>query len=109
ELPVDRRDLGILLDSVRSAGSNVNRETVYRALFIARATDGTDVDQEIFALATSGQVHRDIRNDLITRIIGPRKNEAMADKLIEYAKTANDDSASRAALEAVVAIGGDDQ
>src|SRR5690606_32723387 len=80
ELPVNRRDLAILLESIRSAGTNVNRETVYRALFIARPTDGTDIDGEIFALATSGQVHHDIRNDLLTRIIGPRKSPAMADR-----------------------------
>ncbi len=109
ELPIDARDLDILLDSVRSAGTNVDRETVYRALFIAQPTDGTDIDGKIFELATSAGIHRDIRNALISRIVGPRRNPAMADKLIAYAKSAPDDSAAKAALDAVVAIGGDDQ
>ncbi len=109
ELPIDARDLGILLDSVRSVGTNADRETVYRALFIARPTDGTDIDGKIFELATSANVHRDIRNALISRIVGPRRNPAMAEKLIAYAKSAPDTSAAKAALDAVVSIGGDEQ
>jgi hypothetical protein len=108
ELPVNERDVEILLNSIR-AGSNRERETVYKALAIAKATDGTNVAERIAAFATTEALPVDIRVALLRRVVPRRSDPSVVPYLIEFARSSVDESAAAAALAAVSELGGDEQ
>lgn len=108
ELPVNGRDLGILLRSVR-AGSNTSRETVYKALSIAEATDGTDIDTRIAEFATEEPLPAEIRADLLGRVLLKRSNPVVLPYLLDVAKNTDDEQVAAAALTAMRELGGDEE
>ncbi len=108
EVMVTGEELGILLTSVATPGSNAQRETIYKALFLAQATDGTDIDGVIVETATRPDMNPSIRQALLARVVGQRKNPAVVPKLLAFARNSSDASGARAALEAVSSLGGDD-
>lgn len=108
ELPVNERDVEILLNSIR-AGSNRERETVYKALAIAKATDGTNVAERIAAFATTEALPVDIRVALLRRVVPRRSDPSVVPYLIEFARSSVDESAAATALAAVSELGGDEQ
>ena len=65
ELPVDSKKLEILLRNAVSVASNENRYIIYKALYLAKATDGTDVDGRIAEFATTREMIPDVRVVLI--------------------------------------------
>lgn len=109
EVRVNREELDILLDSVARPGSNSERETVYKALYLAKATDDTNIDDTIVEVATRAEMNPSIREALLARVIGQRKNEEVIPKLLTFARTTSDEKGARAALEAVKSLGGGEQ
>jgi len=109
EVPVNRKQLDSLLASVVNPASNSARETVYKALYLAKSTDGTDVDDVIVDAATRPEMNASIRQALLTRVVGQRKNPAIVPKLIAFARGTDDAQAAKAALDAVSSLGSDDQ
>ena len=109
ELPVDRQKLENLLSSVVTPGSNSARETVYRALFLAQSTDGTDIDDLIVEAAIKPETNTSIRQALLARVVGQRKNAAIVPKLIAFARNTEDAQGAKAALEAANTLGGDEE
>ena len=101
-------DLKILLDSV-STGANKSRETVYKALAIAKTTDGSDADEMIAKFATKELLNDDIRVALLSRVLRKRTNPSSLNYLLEYSKTTDNQKVAAAALTAVTEIGGEDQ
>lgn len=108
EVMVNREELDILLASVINPGSNTQRETIYKALYLAKASDGTDIDDVIVEAATRTEMNSSIRQALLARVVGQRKNPAVVPKLLNFARNTNDVAGARAALEAVTTLGGDD-
>lgn len=108
EVMVNREELDILLNSVATPGSNTQRETIYKALYLAKASDGTNVDEVIVDAATRTDMNSSIRQALLARVVGQRKNPAVVPKLLAFARNSNDAAGARAALEAVTTLGGDD-
>ncbi len=107
EVMVNREELDILLNSVATPGSNTQRETVYKALYLAKASDGTNVDEVIVETATRTEMNPSIRQALLARVVGQRKNPAVVPALLAFARSSNDAAGARAALEAVSSLGGD--
>ena len=101
ELPVDAKKLDILLRNAVSVASNKDRYVVYKALYLAKATDGTDIDSKIAEFATTREMIPDIRIVLIRDVLRKRKNPAIIGTLIDYARTTDDTKTAIAALEAV--------
>lgn len=108
EVMVNREELDILLNSVITPGSNTQRETIYKALYLAKASDGTNVDEVIVEAATRTDMNSSIRQALLARVVGQRKNPAVVPQLLAFARNSNDAAGARAALEAVSTLGGDD-
>jgi serine/threonine protein kinase len=108
EVMVNAEELGILLNSVITPGSNTQRETIYKALYLAKASDGTDIDDVIVEAATRTDMNSSIRQSLLARVVGQRKNPSVVPKLLTFARNSNDAAGARAALEAVTTLGGDD-
>jgi serine/threonine protein kinase len=107
ELEVNEKDLQILLNNVTSIASNTSRETVYKALFIAKATDSTDVDDMLIKYATTAAMPEDIRVNLLRRVIGGRKHEASVDPLIAFINSNPKPESASAALEAIRGMASD--
>jgi tRNA A-37 threonylcarbamoyl transferase component Bud32 len=108
ELPVSKEDMKILLDSI-GTGANKSRETVYKALAIAKTTDGSDADEMIARFATKELLNDDIRVALLSRVLRQRANPSSLDYLLQYSKSTDNEEVAAAALTAVTEIGGDEQ
>lgn len=110
ELPVNSRKLELLLNAAANTGVVEHRQMVYKALSLAKATDGTDVDARIAAFATTREMLPDVREVLIRDVLRLRKNPAVVSTLLAYAAGGGADSRSAAAaLKAVRSMAGDEQ
>lgn len=101
EIPVDKKKLDILLRNAITVGSNKDRYIVYKALYLAKATDGTDIDKTIADFATTKVMVPDVRHVLIRDVLRKRKNPAIIDTLLEFARKTEDPKAAVASIEAV--------
>ena len=109
EVPVNGHKLQILLDAAANTGANEQRQTIYKALFLAKATDGTDVDGKIAAFATGRDMLPDVREVLIRDVLRMRKNPSVVPALMSYARTTSDVRAAVAAIQAVRFMAGEEQ
>ena len=53
EVPVNAHKLEILLRNASSVASSTDRYAIYKALYLAKATDGTDIDARIAEFVTA--------------------------------------------------------
>jgi serine/threonine protein kinase len=100
EVLVDKRKLEILLRSVTDIGANDKREAIYTALYLAKSTDGTDVDARIVECATTQEMVPNIRTVLIRDVLRKRNNPAIIGNLLKFSRSTNETSAAVAAIEA---------
>lgn len=99
ELPVDKRRLDILLRNAVTTGRNDNREIVYKALFLAKSTDGTDIDANLAEFFTTREMLPDVRNDVLRNVLRKRNNPAIIGTLLSFARSTDDTNAAVAAIE----------
>lgn len=110
EVPVNSVKLEILLRAVTNTGVVEQRQNIYKALFLAKATDATDVDARIAEFATTQEMLPDVREVLIRDVLRKRKNPAVVPTLLTYAsRSTNDPRSAVAALQAVRFMAGDEQ
>lgn len=100
ELPVNAADLDILLNAATTISVANSRETVYKALYIAKSTDGNDVDTVIADFITKAAIPEDIRANILKRVLGGRKNPVVLGTLINFVKSNPKPESAAAALEA---------
>jgi serine/threonine protein kinase len=101
ELPIDEKRLEILLRNATSVGSVMDRQNVYNALYLAKATDGTDIDGAIAEAVTTRDMVPDVRNTLIREVLRKRGDPKIIGTLLDYARSTKDPKAAVASLEAV--------
>jgi len=100
EVPVDKRKLDILLRTATYVGANTQREATYMALYLAKSTDGTDVDARITEVATTQEIVPNIRIVLIRDVLRKRNNPAIIGTLMKFARSTKDVQAAEAAIQA---------
>jgi len=100
-VPMDKTMLDYMLRTSASVGSNTERENVFRALFLATSTDGTDIDLEIVRFATEREMMENVRESLIKRVLRRRENPGIVGPLLDFASTTDKAPAAAAAFEAV--------
>lgn len=100
EVPVDLRKLDILLSSATHIGANENRDGIYMALYLAKSTDGTDVDARIAEFVTTQDILPNVRTILIRDVLRKRNNPAIIGTLLDYARSTVDVAAAEAAIQA---------
>lgn len=100
EVPVDKRRLEILLSSAAHVGANENRDGIFMALYLAKSTDGTDVDARIAEFVTTQVMIPNIRIVLIRDVLRKRNNPAIIGTLLTFARSTKDVSAAEAAIQA---------
>lgn len=113
ELPVTGKDIDILLSYATSNSDVSGRETIYRGLYIAKSTDGTNVDQKILNYTVSTSMSENIRAKLISHVIGGRinaghKDSATAQTLIDFINTNPKPESATAALNTVKSMVADE-
>ncbi len=101
ELPVNKSDLELLLSNVISLDEVQGRETLYKAVRYAVATDGTDVDTMLTEFTTQTAMSKNIRDNLLRRVLGARKSPKSIGPLIDYSKSTNEKESAAAALAAI--------
>ena len=109
EVEVNAEILDILLESAANVGANKQRQTIYKALFLAKATDATNVDARIAKFATTRPMLPDVREVLIRDVLRKRKNPEIVPTLMAFARTTDEPRAAVAALQSVRFMAGDDQ
>jgi len=113
ELPVNAKDLEILLNAATSITASTSRETVYKALYIAESTDGTDIDEKLIQHTTSTAMNEEIRINLLRRVIGGRiaaghKDAKTATALIQFINSNPKPESAAAAIEALKGMATDE-
>lgn len=101
EVPMDGETLDVLLDTITTLGATdeKQRPTLQQALYIAKATDDTDIDARIAEYAVMDDLDNGLREDLF-EVLGARANPSSLDRLIEFASKTTESDAGRAALRA---------
>lgn len=100
-IKVNGDQLKLLLDKITTLGSTEDgqRGTLQQALFIAKSTDGTDIDATIADYAVMKDIDSGLRIDLF-EVLGARGEESSLEKLIDFASKTKEPDAGKAALRA---------
>ncbi len=107
EVLVNNRKLDILLRTATDVGANTKRDIIYLALYLAKSTDGTDVDARIAECATTQQMVPNIRIVLLRDVLRKRNNPAIIGTLIKFARSTDDIASAEAAIQATRFMAGD--
>lgn len=100
EVPVDKKKLEILLTNATTLTDLKDRYNIYLTLYLAKSTDGTDIDATIAKHATTEPMHPDIRVVLIRDVLGKRRNPSIIQTLLDFSKSTNEPTSAVAAIEA---------
>jgi len=100
-VPMNKAMLQLMLASAMKVGVVNERETVYRALALAEATDGTNIDAEIVRATTRQKMIEDVRLVLISQVLRQRANPEIVEPLLEFASKTGNHRAATASLRAV--------
>ena len=100
EVPVNKDELQVLLNAAVDVGANMQRQAVYKSLFLAKATDGTDVDATIAEFATKRMMADDIRQAIIRDVLRKRKNPAVVPALLDFCRSTDNTGAAIDAIQA---------
>lgn len=101
ELPITKSDLDLLLGKAVDVGFNKHRGSIYKALLIAKATDGTEIDKTITTFVTSREMLPDVKETLIKDVLRMRKNPVIVPTLVSFAGSTTDTRSAIAALQSV--------
>ena len=101
EIPMTESDVTLLLNEIVNVTSREanERANYFRALALAKATDGTDVGARIAAFAKDVEMESALRVKLFG-VVGRRSEASALDALISFASQTDDTTAAGAALRA---------
>ena len=100
EVPVNRKELDILLNSATNVSSNERRISIYTALRYAKATDNTDIDATIARVATSREMLPEVKKVLLEDVIRLRNNPSVVRPLLDFARSSTDPKTTVHAMKA---------
>ena len=100
-IPIKAKELELLLKNAANVGASEDRDAVYKALILAEATDGTDIDARIAEFATERSLVPNIRTVLIGNVLRSRANPEVVETLLDFAKSTDEKESAVAAMEAI--------
>ncbi|MCP5531586.1 MAG: protein kinase [Akkermansiaceae bacterium] len=103
EVPMNKADFEIMLRSATFTGAldAAKREVIYKALFLAKPTDGTDFDKSLAEIATTRDMLPEVRKTLLGPVLRKRGNPVIVPTLLDYVKSTATPEAAKAALEGI--------
>lgn len=100
-IPLNSRELEILLSNAANVGATEDRMAVYMALALAESSDGTDIDKRIAQFATEESLVTNIRVVLLSSVLKQRADPEIIETLLKFAKSTDEPESAVAAIEAV--------
>lgn len=97
EITMDGDELQMLLDILSKPGKDDNLDLVYKALILARPSDGSNFDVVISDFFMEKDITKDIRMKLATVVISGRKNTEIVPKMLSFASSTENESLAIAA------------
>ncbi len=110
EISMSGPEFAQLMTALADSDNEEQRAKLYRALALATANDGAELNSSLTEFATkSTQLLPEVREQLIREALVKRASPAMAPALTEFARTTNDTRSAIAALQALRGSAGDEQ
>lgn len=103
EVPMNKADFEILLRAVTFTGATDSnrRQLIFKALYLAKATDGSDFDARLVEFATTSEMNQDIRVTLLRDVLRMRGNPAIVPKMLDYISSTKTPATAVAALQGI--------
>jgi serine/threonine protein kinase len=110
EIPMTGAEFNHFLEAVANADTEEKQKNIFKALALAKASDGSDIDASLTAFATtSTQILPEVREAMILEVLAKRANSSMAPALLEFARTSPDVRSAVAAMQVLRTAAGDAQ
>jgi serine/threonine protein kinase len=103
-------NLQLVLKAAAKTESNTDLQRIGKALSIAKATDGTDVDERVAVFAVKGPELPDAtREILISEVLRNRNNPVIRPVMLEFIASSNNPKLVVAALQSIRQTSGDNE
>lgn len=110
EIPMTGAEFNRFLDLAANADSEEKQQNIFKALALAKASDGSDIDASLTEFATtSTQMLPEVREAMIREVLAKRANTSMAPALLEFARTSPDGRSALAVMQILRTAAGDAQ
>jgi hypothetical protein len=110
ELNLTGETLQLILKAAAKTESNADLQRIGRALAIAKATDGTDLDERIAAFTIRGpELSSRAKEILISEVLRNRNNPAIKPAMLEFIASSDSPELVVAALQAIRQMTGDNE
>jgi HEAT repeat protein len=107
EIPVNKKELDILLGSAVDVSLNKDRNVIYKALLLAKSSDNSDIDAIISQFVTTREMLPEVKKMLIAEVLRLRNNPTIVPTLLTFAGSTADANAASSALKAIRAMAED--
>ena len=109
-VPINAAALGLLLEAMLKDNSDAGLQSLGKALILAEATDGTDVDSQIAEFATKrSDVPANVADVLIGTVLQTRNRPVILPSMLAFANSSKDPVLVVSALQALRQMSGDAQ
>jgi serine/threonine protein kinase len=110
EIPMTGVEFNYFLEMAANADTEEKQKKIFKALALAKASDGSDINTSLTEFATtSTQILPEVREALMLEVLAKRANSAMAPALLEFARTSPDVRSALAAMQILAPVAGDAQ
>jgi len=104
-ITTSKDDVDLLLNKLGTVTDSSERPTLYKALILAKSSDGTDISSYIFDTVKSSQLSSSIKSDLLETVLGQRKDNPINKKLLNFAKDTSESTLGLASIKAAAGTG----
>lgn len=110
EIPMTGAEFNHFLELVTNADTEQKQKKIFKALTLAKSSDGSDINASLTEFATtSTQIFPEVREAMILEVLAKRVNSAMAPALLEFARTSPDVRSALAAIQILGTVADDAQ
>ena len=110
EIAMTGAEFNRFLEAAANADTEEMQQNIFKALALAKASDGSDIDASLTEFATtSTQILPEVREAMILEVLAKRVNNSMAPALLEFARTSPDARSAVAAIQVLRTAAGDAQ
>lgn len=110
EIAMTGAEFNRFLEAAANADTEEKQKNIFKALALAKASDGSDIDASLTAFATtSTQILPEVREAMILEVLALRANNSMAPALLEFARTSPDVRSAVAAMQVLRTAAGDSE
>ena len=99
EIPMTGENVEGFLSSAAQVDFDKDKGAVYQTLYLAQATDGTNIDRRVAEFAATEKLNEQVRTKLF-QVVGKRGDETAIPYLLKFAKNSQESDAVVAALDA---------